>query len=157
MLVFLSNFQCLIYCNNLVFINNIGNIENQVKNFLLQRDFFYAQNLRRDKNYVTIAEINRWRDRLFEAIDRGSVYRADGTWVELTEENAVDIIGNLIESSILSLNPGYYGSLHNKLHMLLAHVHDPDFRFKVSNGKIDRLVNCIRLLKTMIFIVPLVL
>lgn len=36
-----------------------------------------------------------------------------------------------MESSILSLNPNLYGSLHNNGHNAIAYIHDPDNRFLV--------------------------
>lgn len=52
--------------------------------------------------------------------------------VKLNEENGIDVLGNLIESSILSLNPNLYGTLHNDGHNAIAFIHDPDQRHQVK-------------------------
>jgi len=54
-----------------------------------------------------------------------------GQQVRLTETDGIDILGNLIEASILSQNPNLYGSLHNNGHNAIAYIHDPDNRFLV--------------------------
>ena len=50
----------------------------------------------------------------------------------MDNEKGIDILGNIIESTCLSVNRDYYGDLHNQGHVLLAYMHDPDGRFKVS-------------------------
>lgn len=55
-----------------------------------------------------------------------------GSQVRLTETDGIDILGNLIEASILSRNPNLYGSLHNNGHNAIAYIHDPDHRFLVK-------------------------
>lgn len=44
----------------------------------------------------------------------------------------IDILGNIVEASILSRNPNLYGSLHNNGHNAIAYIHDPDHRFLVK-------------------------
>ena len=50
----------------------------------------------------------------------------------LTEEGGIDILGNIMEASILSPNMNLYGDLHNMLHVIIALCHDPDARNLVS-------------------------
>jgi len=50
----------------------------------------------------------------------------------LTERDGIDILGNIMEASILSQNRNLYGSLHNEGHNAIAYVHDPDHRFLVK-------------------------
>jgi len=38
-----------------------------------------------------------------------------------------------MEASILSLNPNFYGSLHNFGHDAISFIHDPDNRYLVKN------------------------
>lgn len=49
----------------------------------------------------------------------------------LTEENGIDILGNLMESSLISRNRAYYGDLHNMGHVFISYAHDPDHRHLV--------------------------
>lgn len=49
----------------------------------------------------------------------------------LTENEGIDVLGNIIESTILSPNRDFYGDLHNMGHVLFAYLHDPDHRHLV--------------------------
>lgn len=46
------------------------------------------------------------------------------------------MLGNMVESSILSPNRGFYGDLHNMGHVFLSYIHDPDHRHLESFGVI---------------------
>lgn len=50
----------------------------------------------------------------------------------LTEETGIDILGNMLEASDLSINKKLYGELHNFGHLAIAYCHDPDSRYLVS-------------------------
>lgn len=52
--------------------------------------------------------------------------------IVLDEQKGIDILGNLLESSILSVNQQLYGDFHAKGHYLIAYIHDPDGRHLVS-------------------------
>ncbi|XP_046384943.1 phenoloxidase 1-like [Ischnura elegans] len=90
--------------------------------------------INRDKIRLDIADLERWRDRIIEAIDLGRAINTKGEVVELTEEGGIDILGDIVEASILSINPSLYGSLHNMGHFLLAFPHDPDQRHLETFG-----------------------
>ena len=42
----------------------------------------------------------------------------------------IDILGDLIEASSLTVNRQLYGNLHNMGHNLISLAHDPDARFR---------------------------
>lgn len=50
----------------------------------------------------------------------------------LDETRGIDVLGDLIEASILSVNPDYYGNVHNFGHLFLGYIHDPDGKYLVS-------------------------
>lgn len=52
--------------------------------------------------------------------------------IPLTQADGIDILGNIIEASLLSVNPNRYGDIHNMGHIMLSYIHDPDNRFLVS-------------------------
>ncbi|KAK2587196.1 hypothetical protein KPH14_002940 [Odynerus spinipes] len=79
-----------------------------------------------------IQDLERWRDRIFEAIHTGSIVNLNGERVPLTEKDGIDVLGNIMEASILSPNPNLYGDLHNLGHVVLSYVHDPDNRYLES-------------------------
>lgn len=57
-----------------------------------------------------------------------------GRRIPLDERTGIDLLGNLMESSILSANPELYGDYHNMGHVVLSYVHDPDHRYLESFG-----------------------
>lgn len=99
------------------------------------------KDLHRDDFYTTLSTLERWRDRIFDAIDRGCVYTRNKNTNEVVMENieesdGIDKLGNTIEAvEKLSWNYRYYGDLHNKGHLFFSYVHDPDNRFR-ENGSV---------------------
>lgn len=83
-----------------------------------------TDNLRQD-----VAELDIWRDRFRGAIEQGYIVNTAGTQVPLTEQTGIDILGNIMESSILTPNRDFYGDMHNMGHVLIALCHDPDGRY----------------------------
>ncbi|CAO1401424.1 unnamed protein product [Diamesa serratosioi] len=95
-------------------------------------------------NPVTVAELIRYIERIHEAIDSGFYRDINGNSVKLTEEDGIDILGNLLEASAISKNPKYYGSLHNLGHDLIAYAHDPDGRFLEEFGVMGDVTTAMR-------------
>ncbi|XP_050666694.1 phenoloxidase 1-like isoform X1 [Leptidea sinapis] len=81
---------------------------------------------------VTVADMQRWRRNIEEAIATGMVRKADGS----TQPLDIDTLGNMMEASILSPNMDLYGSLHNNGHSFSAYMHDPTHRYLESFGVI---------------------
>nr|CAC44749.1 hemocyanin subunit 1 [Cupiennius salei] len=88
----------------------------------------------RDLVDVDVQEMERWRERILKAIDLHFVHGANGQTLRLDEEHGADILGALIEASSSSPNKGFYGSLHNWGHVMMARMHDPDARFQENPG-----------------------
>ncbi|XP_056629808.1 phenoloxidase 1 [Diorhabda sublineata] len=95
-------------------------------------------NLKRELDQIVqdVDDLERWRDRILECIHSRRVTNPDGTTTELTEFEGIDVLGNMIESSILSPNRDLYGDLHNMGHVFLSYIHDPDHRHLESFGVI---------------------
>ncbi|CAL7941780.1 unnamed protein product [Xylocopa violacea] len=87
-----------------------------------------------NKSKFDIQDLERWRDRIYEAIHRKSVIDKNGNVIPLTEKNGIDVLGNMVEASILSPNRHLYGNIHNTGHDALACVHDPDNRYLEDIG-----------------------
>lgn len=81
---------------------------------------------------VDIVDLERWRDRIYEVAVTGKFIDEKGDTIELSEENGIDDLGNLVAASTLSRNKNLYGDLHNAGHIIIAYIHDPDFRHLVS-------------------------
>ncbi|XP_024218309.1 phenoloxidase 1 [Halyomorpha halys] len=86
-------------------------------------------NRNQGESRVDIQDLERWRDRILEAIDRGAVVNESGDVLELSESQGIDILGNLIEASSLSINRKIYGDLHNQGHNVISLCHDPDGKY----------------------------
>ncbi|XP_061387445.1 phenoloxidase 2-like, partial [Musca vetustissima] len=89
-----------------------------------------------DRNdiHVDIADIRRWIDRVVAAIDKGYVVDSKGNEIPLDPKKGIDILGDIVEATSLSVNPEYYGSLHNEGHNIIALCHDPEARFLEEFG-----------------------
>lgn len=87
-----------------------------------------------DQIQFDLQDIERWRDRIYEAIHTGAVVTAQGQRQNLTETDGVNVLGNIIESSVLSPNRALYGDMHNFGHIAIAFSHDPDNRHLESFG-----------------------
>ncbi|XP_030746158.1 phenoloxidase 1-like isoform X2 [Sitophilus oryzae] len=96
------------------------------------------RNLRRETDglKLDLDDLKRWRDRIFAAINSKSVTDSTGKTIELNENEGIDILGNMVEASILSPNGEFYGNLHNMGHVFLSFIHDPDHRHLESFGVI---------------------
>lgn len=88
----------------------------------------------RDLKDVDVQDMERWRERILDAIHLGHIHTSDDVEIALDEAHGADILGDIIESSAESKNPEFYGSLHNWGHVLMARIHDPDGRFNENPG-----------------------
>ncbi|KAG8238619.1 hypothetical protein J437_LFUL018537 [Ladona fulva] len=87
-----------------------------------------------DQIIFDLQDLERWRDRIIEAIQVGRVVNGKGENVDLTEMGGIDVLGNIMESANISINRNLYGDLHNLGHMAIAFIHDPDFRHLETFG-----------------------
>ncbi|XP_071448697.1 phenoloxidase 2-like [Hetaerina americana] len=85
-------------------------------------------NREQDQLRFDLEDLERWRDRIIEAIHSGAVMDETGKRVPLSEGEGIDRLGNIVESSVLSVNRSLYGDLHNLGHVAIAYAHDPDAR-----------------------------
>ncbi|XP_026501330.1 phenoloxidase 1-like [Vanessa tameamea] len=89
---------------------------------------WYDLNRPVDGLVVTLADMNRWRRNIEEAISTGLIRLPNGS----TQPLDIDTLGNIVEPSILSPNREYYGSLHNNGHSFAGYMHDPTNRYLES-------------------------
>uniref|UniRef100_A0A2K6VB10 Tyrosinase copper-binding domain-containing protein n=1 Tax=Anopheles darlingi TaxID=43151 RepID=A0A2K6VB10_ANODA len=87
-----------------------------------------------DEIVVRIADMENWTERIFTAIDNGFALATNGQRIPLDNQNGIDILGNLIEASSLSINYPHYGDLHNNGHNILGYIHDPENSFLEGFG-----------------------
>ncbi|KAL0867622.1 hypothetical protein ABMA27_008380 [Loxostege sticticalis] len=77
---------------------------------------------------ITVRDMENWRTNIEEAIATGMVRLPNGGVMDLN----IDVLGNMMEASILSPNRDLYGSLHNNGHSFAAYMHDPNHRYLES-------------------------
>lgn len=88
-----------------------------------------------DDTYIEIAELERWRDRIHNAIDQGFVVeQGTGRQIPLDARTGIDTLGNILEASSITPNRQLYGNLHNMGHNIVSYVHDPDSRHLEDYG-----------------------
>merc|ERR1712050_723615 len=84
-----------------------------------------------------IRDVMIWEDRIRDAIAHGYVTGKDGTIINILNDRGIDVIGDLIESSEYSVNPVYYGALHNTAHIVLGRQGDPKGKFNMPPGVME--------------------
>ncbi|KAJ8963808.1 hypothetical protein NQ317_004476 [Molorchus minor] len=72
------------------------------------------------------------------------IFQENNKPVALDEFTGIDILGNLIESTSLSINPNVYGNLHNQGHNLISLIHDPDSRHLEEPGVMGDVATAMR-------------
>ncbi|XP_054739473.1 phenoloxidase 2-like [Anastrepha obliqua] len=87
-----------------------------------------------DQINLDVSDMERWSDRIFEAISQGFATDESGNQIPLDEVRGIDILGNIMESSIISPNRSLYGDFHNMGHVFISYSHDPDHRHLESFG-----------------------
>lgn len=61
-------------------------------------------------------------------------FQPNGDRIELDAVNGIDMLGNMMESSMASVDRDYYGDLHNIGHTFISYAHDPEHRHLESFG-----------------------
>ncbi|XP_068145500.1 phenoloxidase 2 [Drosophila tropicalis] len=87
-----------------------------------------------DQINLEIGDLERWRDRILEAIHQKFVVNETGQRIELDEATGIDTLGNMVEASILSPNSSFYGDLHNNGHIFISYAHDINSKHLESFG-----------------------
>jgi Hemocyanin, copper containing domain/Hemocyanin, ig-like domain len=81
-----------------------------------------------EENYELIQEVEDYERRIRDAIDRGFIYTKTGERLDITKPEAIEYLGNLIQSNPDSPNNRYYGCLERISRILLGasieHVED---------------------------------
>nr|AAW57892.1 hemocyanin subunit 4 [Metacarcinus magister] len=75
--------------------------------------------------------------RIRDAIAHGYVTGRDGSIISISDSHGIDVLGDVIESSLYSPNPEYYGALHNTAHMMLGRQGDPHGKFDLPPGVLE--------------------
>ncbi|XP_049297016.1 phenoloxidase 8-like [Anopheles funestus] len=83
---------------------------------------------------TTILELESTLGKIKEAIQSGFALAEDGTKIPLDEKNGIDVLGNLVENSDLSVNIPHYGNYHSLGHVLIGYIHDPDNLYHEGHG-----------------------
>ncbi|KAK8731632.1 hypothetical protein OTU49_007399, partial [Cherax quadricarinatus] len=96
-----------------------------------------------NKKFVDVEGVARIRDlkildnRIRDAIAHGYITAKDGSSIDLRNTHGIDVLGDVIESSAYSPNPGYYGALHNTAHIVLGRQGDPQGKYNLPPGVLE--------------------
>merc|ERR1712198_145943 len=75
--------------------------------------------------------------RIRDAIAHGYIVDKEGNTVSLMNERGIDVLGDIIESSMYSPNVQYYGALHNLAHIMLGRQGDPHGKYNMPPGVME--------------------
>ncbi|XP_067015429.2 phenoloxidase 1 [Anabrus simplex] len=91
----------------------------------------YLKDLDRERERIKfdIRDLERWENRIFDVIHTGNYIDENNKRQRLTEEDGINILGNMVEASMLTVNRQLYGDMHNLLHTAISLCHDPDHRY----------------------------
>ncbi|XP_068202628.1 hemocyanin subunit-like [Palaemon carinicauda] len=78
-----------------------------------------------------------YESRIRDAIAHGYIIKEDGTHIDIMNEHGIDILGDIIESSLYSPNVQYYGALHNTAHIMLGRQTDPHGKYNMPPGVME--------------------
>ncbi|XP_045606903.2 pseudohemocyanin-2-like [Procambarus clarkii] len=94
--------------------------------FPIRDDYVHIQDV---DNVAEVYDLMMMDQRIRDAIAHGYITDKDGSKVDIMNEQGIDILGNIIESSMYSPNADYYGSLNNLGQVLLGHQGDPHDKY----------------------------
>merc|ERR1712198_554389 len=75
--------------------------------------------------------------RIRDAIAHGYIVDKEGNTISIMNDRGIDILGDIIESSMYSPNVQYYGALHNLAHIMLGRQGDPHGKFNMPPGVME--------------------
>ena len=82
------------------------------------------------RSYFMIKDMELHKERLLDAVARKKFLDSNGDRVPVT----MDGLGCTVEADGNSVNPEYYGSLHNMGHVVISMMNDPDRRYGIHKG-----------------------
>merc|ERR1712212_1166126 len=75
--------------------------------------------------------------RIRDAIAHGYIVDKEGNTISIMNDHGIDILGDIIESSVYSPNVQYYGALHNMAHIMLGRQGDPHGKYNMPPGVME--------------------
>ncbi|XP_014229579.1 phenoloxidase 2-like [Trichogramma pretiosum] len=92
----------------------------------------------------SIDDLKRYEERIYEAIHKKVALDGNGQNIDLLNEQGIDVLGNMVEASILTPNADYYGNLHNMGHSAIAYIHDPKYQYIQSAAVMSETMTAMR-------------
>nr|ACV33306.1 hemocyanin [Nebalia kensleyi] len=84
-----------------------------------------------------VRDMKIMENRIRDAIAHGYIENDHDEHISLNNTHGIDILGDLIESSVYSPNAQYYGALHNLAHIMLGRQADPHGKYKMPPGVME--------------------
>lgn len=106
----------------------------------------HLSNLNRELDQIktSITDLETWIDRFRTACENGYAVGPEEEKVDLDDVHGIDLLGNMMESSIASVNRQFYGDIHNMGHTFISYAHDPEHRHLESFGVMGDSATAIR-------------
>jgi len=90
-----------------------------------------------DLSFLSVNDMKHFEQRIRKSIAAGFVLNDQWEKISINNTDGIDTLGAIIEASACSLNPKYYGSLHNNAHIMLSRVTDPKGKFGIKYGVLE--------------------
>ncbi|PSN36662.1 Hemocyanin A chain [Blattella germanica] len=85
-----------------------------------------------DLENIKVKDMVDYTRRIREAISHQAVITRSGEYYTLNDTTGINTLGDIIEPSVNSKHPEYYGALHNYGHIMLGQITDPKGKFNLS-------------------------
>lgn len=82
-----------------------------------------------------VSDLERFMSRILNDVDQKRIRLANDQKQDINNDSGINILGNIIESSVLTPNSNYYGNLHNLVHLAIGFIHDPENKYLVNNNR----------------------
>lgn len=86
---------------------------------------------------VLIRDLQLMEARILDAIAHGYVIDREGNHIDIRDEHGIDHLGDIMEASVYSPNPEYYGSLTNMVRKFFSRQTDPHHKFNLPPGVLE--------------------
>nr|CAR94711.1 hemocyanin subunit 1 precursor [Xibalbanus tulumensis] len=93
--------------------------------------------LDKDGFHIKVSQMKEYERRIRDAIAMKAVYGKDGHAISLNNTHGINTLAEIIEASAFSVNPDFYGSIHNMAHIMLGELDDPQGKYGTPPGVME--------------------
>nr|CAR94713.1 hemocyanin subunit 3 precursor [Xibalbanus tulumensis] len=86
---------------------------------------------------VSVTDMKAMEYRILHTIDANLYVAENGTFPKLEVDTGINTLGEIIEASEHSVNPGFYKSIHTLSHVMLGKITDPEHKYGMPPGVME--------------------